>query len=582
MESRGAGPPSTVLAFAWRLPSGSESRRDGRVGPRLSYRTVRGRRSVVSRRSQWNDFDRPNCYTSRLSRRPGRVRDRSENWAPRDRRGPGPRLAKGVVVSDDPTRAQKSTTSGEDYTDPLAQRYASASMKTLFSPRRRALAWRDLWIALAEEERALGLPIDANQVAALRAHRDELDLDRIAEHEERLRHDVMAHIHHFGEVAPEARGILHLGATSCFVTDNGDLVLYREALTIIGQRLLRSIHALARFAREHADRPTLGLTHLQPAQLTTVGKRAALWLQDLVDVWREVDRLRIELPFRGVKGTTGTQASYLQLFGGRHEDVEELERRVSARMGFDRVFPLTGQTYSRLWDHRVVNLLCEIGIVLHKMSTDLRLLQSWGEIEEPYRSTQIGSSAMPYKRNPMRAERMGALSKHLMAFPTSVGTMAATQWFERTLDDSALRRLTIPQAFLTADALLIIARNVCDGLIVHPRVIERRLADQLPFIAAEELLMLGASRGGDRQELHERIRRLAWQAAQEMREEGAPNGLRGMFEADDVLGPLLAELPPWEATRFTGRAAEQTRAYLDDVIAALPVPPEDELRELTV
>ncbi len=455
-------------------------------------------------------------------------------------------------------------------------------MRELLSSRRRALIWRDLWIALADVQCSMGLSVRPEQVAELRAHRDEMDLDRVAEHEERLRHDVMAHIHHFGEVAPGAKGILHLGATSCFVTDNADLILFREAMSMVGDRLLRTIHVLASFAREHAGRPTLGLTHLQPAQLTTVGKRAALWLQDLVDCWHTIDRLRRELPFRGVKGTTGTQASYLQLFDGDHSKVEELEHAVATRMGFDRTFPLTGQTYPRVWDLRIVNVLAELGVVLHKMSTDLRLLQSWGEVEEPFRKSQVGSSAMPYKRNPMRSERMSALAKHLLSFPTSVGAMAATQWFERTLDDSALRRMTIPQAFLTTDALLIIARNVCDGLIVHERVAERRVAEQLPFIAAEELLMLGSSRGEDRQELHERIRKLTWEAAESLRESGGENPLRSLFEADPVLGPLLADVAEWDPLRFVGRAPEQTIDYLDSSVSTLPVPPDDDVRELTV
>lgn len=471
---------------------------------------------------------------------------------------------------------------GSEYIDPIAQRYASEEIQKLFSPRRRARVWRQLWIALAEIESEMGLPVSAEQVSEMRSAIDNIDLDRIAEIEADLRHDVMAHIHHFGEVAPGAKGVIHLGATSCFVTDNGDLLLIAEASSIVSERLLRAIHSLAEFVRTHAAIPTLGLTHLQPAQLTTVGKRAALWVQDLVDCWQDIEELRNNLPLRGVKGTTGTQASFLQLLGGDEEKVRALDLALAEKFGFSRTFPITGQTYPRSWDHRIISRLGELAAVLHKIATDIRLLQSWGEIEEPYGVNQVGSSAMPYKRNPMKSERICALARHLMAQAPAMGQLAATQWMERTLDDSAHRRVAIPQSFLTIDALLITARNIFDGLVVHPRVIERRVAEQLPFIAVEELLMEGVARGGDRQDLHERIRRLAWQAKEKLLEDGGDNPLRGLVENDDVLGPIAASQKPWESSRFTGLAESQARRYLADVVDRLPRPEEDHLRQLKV
>ena len=470
---------------------------------------------------------------------------------------------------------------GDGYVDPIAQRYASRGMNRLFSPLRKARTWRDLWIALAEAQHELGLSVTREQIDELQQHRDDIDLPHIAEHERRLRHDVMAHIHGYGDVAPTARPIIHLGATSCFVTDNCDLIVMREALVRVDERLLRMIHALAAFARKEADRPTLGLTHLQPAQLTTVGKRATMWLQDLVLARETLAELRRELPFRGVKGPTGTQASFLQLFGGDADKVRELDRRVADKMGFTKLFLVTGQTYSRLWDYRVLARLSELAIALHKFSTDLRLLQSWGELEEPYEKEQIGSSSMPHKRNPMRAERMSSLSKLLLGLAPSMGSMAATQWCERTLDDSALRRSVIPQAFLCTDALLLIGRNICERMHVNPVVVRRRIDEQLPFLAAEELIMHGVAGGGDRQDLHERLRQLAWRAAETVRE-GRGNPLRELLEADEVLGPLLDALPEWAPERFVGLASLQTRDFLDQVVAPLPVPEDDGESELSV
>lgn len=467
------------------------------------------------------------------------------------------------------------------YVDPIAQRYASQAMSELFSPLERARTWRRLWIALAESQQELGLSISDAQLEELRGAADQIDLARVAEHEARLRHDVMAHIHAFGEVAPGARGIIHLGATSCFVTDNADLLIIRAGMKIISERLLRMIHALSNFAREHAATPTLGLTHLQPAQLTTVGKRAALWIQDLVDVWESLDGLVERLPFRGAKGTTGTQASFLQLFDGDASKVHALEESLATKMGFPRVVALTGQTYSRSWDYRVLSVLTELAVALHKFSTDLRLAQSWGELEEPYGSSQVGSSAMPYKRNPMKSERLSSLAKLLQGLAPGMANVAATQWMERTLDDSAFRRVGLAQGFLCADSMLIIGRNIAEGVKLQPVVAQRRVMDNLPFLAAEELLMQGVSDGGDRQDLHEKIRQLSWKATEEIRA-GRPNPLRSLLEQDAEMAPLLEQLPPWDPQRFVGLAPQQTLSYLDDVVAKLPQPQDDDVSELSV
>ena len=446
---------------------------------------------------------------------------------------------------------------------------------------RRAQTWRDVWIALARVECRAGLPVTEDQVRALEQGRDQIDLDRVAEIEKENRHDVMAHIHHYGEVAPEAAGVIHLGATSCFVTDNGDLVILKEALVIIRDRLLRTIHSLAEFCRKYAAVPTLGLTHLQPAQLTTVGKRASLWLQDLVHCHEEIDGLIESLPLRGLKGTTGTQATFLQLCDGDGDRVDPLEQDLAHELGFQHVFALCGQTYPRLWDHRIVSRLTDVAVAIHKAATDIRLLQSWGEVEEPYEKTQVGSSAMPYKRNPMRCERLCGLARHLMTISPGLAQLAAHQWMERTLDDSAHRRVALPSAFLSLDAMLVTARNVFSGLVVHDRVRERRIQEYLPFMAAEELLMEGVSLGGNRQQLHERIRKHAWNAREALLE-GEENPLRSLIEKDDLLGEVAASLPPWDADRFTGRAAVQTLRYLDDVVDRLPTPVEDHLTELKV
>lgn len=469
----------------------------------------------------------------------------------------------------------------DHYQDPVAQRYASVQMQELFSPLRRAITWREVWIALAKVEQQAGLPVTLEQVQALEEARDDIDLARVAEIERETRHDVMAHIRHYGEVAPAAAGVIHLGATSCFVTDNSDLIIMKFALGSIRDRLLRVVHELSSFCRDNAGIPTLGLTHLQPAQLTTVGKRSSLWLQDLVHCYREIEDLLRDLPLRGLKGTTGTQASFLQLCEGDGSRVDALESALATELGFDKVFDVCGQTYPRLWDHRIACRLTDISVALHKAATDVRLLQSFGEMEEPYESTQVGSSAMPYKRNPMRCERICSLSRHVMTIAPGLAQMAANQWLERTLDDSAQRRIAIPSLFLTTDAILIAARNVFSGLIIHHEVREQRISEYLPYIATEELLMEGVRRGGDRQQLHERIREYSWRARETVLE-GKANPLRSMVESDEFLGEIARSLPPWEPVRFTGRATDQTLRFLDEVVDLLPRPDEDHLTELKV
>ena len=394
----------------------------------------------------------------------------------------------------------------ETYDNPLVDRYASAEMSRLWGPARKFGTWRRLWVALAEAEAELGLPITPAQIEQLRAHVDDIDFDAAARHERRLRHDVMAHVHAYGDVCPDARGIIHWGATSCYVTDNTDLILMRESLELVRDRLVAVIARLADFARQHRRLACLGFTHLQPAQPTTVGKRACLWAYDLVQDLAELEHRLANLKARGVKGTTGTQASFLELFHGDHAKVRELERRVAAKMGFAEVYAVTGQTYSRKVDSQVLDVLSGIAQSASKAATDLRLLQSQKEIEEPFETEQIGSSAMAYKRNPMRAERICGLARFVISLQSSTAMTAATQWMERTLDDSANRRLVIPQAFLAIDAIGMLYENVAAGLVVYPKVIERHLQDELPFMATENLLMAAVAAGGDRQQLqHERI-----------------------------------------------------------------------------
>lgn len=450
------------------------------------------------------------------------------------------------------------------YNNPLVTRYASAEMSGLWSPLRRARLWRRLWVVLAETEAELGLPIREEQLAELRAHVDDVDLAAVAAHERRLRHDVMAHVHTYGERCPLARGIIHWGATSCYVTDNGDLILLREALQLVRARLLAVLEALGAFAARHRAAPCLAYTHLQPAQPTTAGRRACLWAQDLLLDLEELDfRLR-SLRLLGVKGATGTQASFLQLFGGDAAKVEELDHRVCRKLGFDGSYPVTGQTYPRKLDAQFAALLARIAESAHKASVDLRLWQSRREAAEPFEAEQIGSSAMAYKRNPMRAERICSLARFTMALEAPLAQTAATQWMERTLDDSALRRLALPQAFLAADAVLLLYRNVIAGLEIYPAVMRAHLAEELPFLATENLLMAAVARGGDRQSLHERIRQHSQAAAAEVNA-GRANDLLARLADDAAFAglDLQAEMDP---ARYVGRSAEQVDRFLAEAL----------------
>ena len=450
------------------------------------------------------------------------------------------------------------------YTHPLCDRYASREMQAVFSPRRRFGTWRRLWIALAEAEAELGIDISDEALEQMRGAVDELDLERAAEYERRFRHDVMAHVHLFGDDAPAAKGIIHLGATSAFIGDNTDLILHREALALIRTRVVRCVEALADFARRYAELPTLGYTHFQPAQPTTVGKRATLWIQDLLLDLEELDHRIDVLRFRGVRGTTGTQASFLELFDGDHDKVDALDLAVGRKMGFESTYPVSGQTYTRKVDYAVQASLAGVATSVSKMAHDLRILAHLREVEEPFESEQIGSSAMPYKRNPMRAERICALARHVIVLAQDPAFTAATQWLERTLDDSANRRVSIPDAFLALDGCLVLLENVSKGLIVNPQVVRRNLAEHLPFMATETILMHASSRGGDRQELHERIRQHSMAAAGRMKDEGASADLLERIAGDDAFGLSADELDDMvDPLRFVGRAPAQVTRFLE-------------------
>ena len=449
------------------------------------------------------------------------------------------------------------------YIHPLADRYASREMQRVFSPARKFGTWRRLWLALAEAQQELGLPVSHEALQQMRAHLDDLDLERSAEYERRFRHDVMAHVHLFGEVAPAARGIIHLGATSAFVGDNTDLILHREALSLVRERIVRCVTALAEFAREHRALPTVAYTHFQPAQPTTVGKRATLWIQDfLLDLEEMAFRFET-LRFRGARGTTGTQASFLDLFRGNHKKVERLEELVAEKMGFGHSFGVTGQTYPRKVDQALLATLAGVASSAAKLGNDLRLLAHLREVEEPFEKEQIGSSAMPYKRNPMRAERICALSRHVITLAQDPAFTAATQWLERTLDDSANRRVSIPDAYLSMDGVLVLVENVARGLVVNPTVVRTHLEEHLPFLASEAVLMMATRKGGDRQELHERIRRHSMDASHRMKEEGTGPDLLERIAGDGAFGMSLEELQALvDPLRFVGRAPEQVDRFL--------------------
>ena len=458
--------------------------------------------------------------------------------------------------------------SHEMYQNPLVSRYASAEMGRLWSDDRKFRTWRRLWIALAEAEAELGLPVSPDQIAELKAHVDDIDYEKVADYERQLRHDVMAHVHAYGELCPLARPIIHLGATSCFVTDNADLILFREGLIQIRDRLVAVIDALASFAEQYRDLACLGFTHMQPAQPTTVGKRACLWAYDLVLDLSEVEYRLASLRFRSTKGTTGTQASFLSLFDGDHTKVEKLESLVATKMGFEKTYAVTGQTYPRKVDVQIVGTLTGIAGSAHKAATDFRLLQNRKEMEEPFEKDQIGSSAMAYKRNPMRSERMCALSRFVMSLESSASQTMATQWMERTLDDSANRRLVLPQAFLGIDAILRLYQNVAEGFVVYPEVIRQRLCEELPFMATENILMDAVRAGGDRQELHERIRQHSQQASRVIKEQGGANDLLERLAGDAAFAGIdlqAAVLP----SRFIGRAAEQVTQFISEVIGPI-------------
>ena len=453
------------------------------------------------------------------------------------------------------------------YESPLSSRYASEEMLYLFSADKKFSTWRKLWVALARAEMELGLPVTQEQVDELEAHIYDIDYEKAAQWEKKLRHDVMAHVHTYGELCPKAMPIIHLGATSCYVGDNTDVILMREGLILVRNKLVQVIDALAKFAREYKALPTLGFTHLQAAQLVTVGKRASLWMNDLLLDLEEVEHRISTLKLLGSKGTTGTQASFLELFNGDHEKVKELERKIAAEMGFDGVVPVSGQTYSRKMDYSVLSVLSGIAQSASKFATDMRLLCHLKEVEEPFEKNQIGSSAMPYKRNPMRCERICYLARYVIVDAGNPAVTAATQWFERTLDDSANKRISVPEAFLAVDAILNIYRNVASGLVVHPKVIEKHVLEELPFMASENIMMDAVVRGGDRQELHERIRVLSQEAGRNVKDLGLSNNLIDLIAADPAFGMSKEELTAHlEPSRYIGRCPEQVEEFLAEAV----------------
>jgi adenylosuccinate lyase len=454
------------------------------------------------------------------------------------------------------------------YVSPLVERNASRQMAELFGAQKKFSTWRRLWLELAKAQKKLGLDIKQSQINQMARHLDDIDFKKAAAYEKKFRHDVMAHIHTFADAAPKAAPIIHLGATSCFVGDNADLLIMRDALKIVAGKLAAVIHLLARFAKKYRSMPTLGFTHYQPAQLTTVGKRAALWCYEFVMDLQEVEHRLDNLPFRGVKGTTGTQASFLALFDGNHNKVKQLERAVAAAFGFKKTCAVTGQTYQRKIDTLIVNTLASIAQSAHKFCNDIRLLANLKEIEEPFGKSQVGSSAMAYKRNPMRCERTTSLSRLVLSLATSPPMTASEQWFERTLDDSANRRVVIPEAFLATDGILEVLVNVLDGLVVYPRVIAAHVEAELPFMASENILMAAVKAGGDRQKLHEKLRRHSQAAAKQVKKAGKHNDLIDRLRADaafdkvdfkDVLG----------AKKYIGRAPEQVDEFLKDIVGPI-------------
>ena len=457
--------------------------------------------------------------------------------------------------------------SNDRYTSPLSERYASKEKQYILSPDKKLRTWRKLWIARAETEKELGLDITDEQIEELKAHADDINYDVAKEREKVVRHDVMSHVYAYGKQCPKAKGIIHLGATSCYVGDNTDIILMSEALEIVRKKLINVIAELAKFADEHKNLPTLAFTHFQPAQPTTVGKRATLWMQEFMMDLEDLEYVKGSLKLLGSKGTTGTQASFLELFDGDQETIDKIDPMIAKKMGFETCYPVSGQTYSRKVDTRVVNVLAGIAASAHKMSNDIRLLQHLKEIEEPFEKTQIGSSAMAYKRNPMRSERIASLSRYVMVDAMNPAITSATQWFERTLDDSANKRLSVPEGFLAIDGILDLCLNVVDGLVVYPKVIEKRLMSELPFMATENIMMDAVKAGGDRQELHERIRELSMEAGRNVKEKGLDNNLLELIAADPAFNLSLEELQKtMDPAKYVGRAPVQVEAYLNNVV----------------
>lgn len=456
------------------------------------------------------------------------------------------------------------------YESPFHSRYASKEMLWLFSPDKRYQTWRKLWVALAESEMELGLPVTQAQVDELKEHICDIDYDVVAAKEKEIRHDVMAHVYAYGQVCPRAKGIIHLGATSCYVTDNADVVILREALELVRVKLLAVMDKLADFAMEYKNLPALGFTHFQPAQPVTVGKRACLWLQDLLMDFKDVEYVISTLKLLGNKGTTGTQASFLSLFDGDHDKVKKLEVLIAQKMGFDECFPVSGQTYSRKLDSRVIGVLSGIAQTACKFANDVRLLQGLGELEEPFEKNQVGSSAMAYKRNPMRCERMTSLARNVIAQTVNPAVTESVQWLERTLDDSANRRISLAESFLSIDAVLNIFVNVTDGMVVYPKVIEARLREKLPFMATENIMMEAVRRGGNRQELHEKIRGYSMEVTREIKLEGKANTLIAKLAADPAFMMDEAEMQTLlDPKNYIGRAPEQTEEFIEQYIRPL-------------
>ena len=457
--------------------------------------------------------------------------------------------------------------STDRYVSPLSDRYASKEMQYIFSPDMKFRTWRRLWIALAETEKELGLPITQEQIDELKAHKDDINYDVAKERERLVRHDVMSHVYAYGVQCPKAKGIIHLGATSCYVGDNTDIIVMTEALKLVKKKLVNVLAELAKFADEYKNQPTLAFTHFQPAQPTTVGKRATLWMQEFCLDLEDLDYVLGSMKLLGSKGTTGTQASFLELFDGDQETIDKIDPMIAKKMGFKECYPVSGQTYSRKVDTRVINVLAGIAASAHKFSNDIRLLQHLKEVEEPFEKTQIGSSAMAYKRNPMRSERIASLSRYVMVDALNPAITSATQWFERTLDDSANKRLSVPEGFLAIDGILDLCLNVVDGLVVYPKVIEKHMMAELPFMATENIMMDAVKAGGDRQELHERIRVLSMEAGKHVKEEGKENNLLELIAADPAFNMTLEELQKsMEPSRYVGRAPRQVDNFLKNVV----------------